>query len=115
MFQGRSLRDPGKEAFWRGVFVEWPASGLTRRAFCERRRLKLTTFEFWRREIARRDADGKPDSEPASPKSTSTKAFAPSEGVKRHRPVLMPVRIVSGGDARRRAGERSCHSCPGRG
>ena len=92
MLQGRSLRDPGKEAFWRGVFVDWLASGSNRREFCERRRLKVTTFDFWRKEIARRDAEGKSDTS-----SPSTKASAARLKVKSRRPIFMPVRIISGG------------------
>jgi len=36
----------------RQMLEEYGASGLTRREFCEQRRLPLTTFDYWRREHA---------------------------------------------------------------
>ena len=97
MVQRRSYRDPVKEAYWRGVFVDWRASELSRRSFCEQRQLKLTTFDFWRKEIARRDAEEKSDSKPASPNATSTKASYTRSRGKTVQPLLMPLRVVSGG------------------
>jgi hypothetical protein len=34
----------------RRMLEEYRASGLSRRAFCEERRMPLTTFDYWRRE-----------------------------------------------------------------
>lgn len=36
----------------RRMLEEYGASGLGRREFCERRRMPLTTFDYWRREHA---------------------------------------------------------------
>lgn len=38
----------------RRVLEEWEASGLTRRAFCQKRGIAVTTFDYWRREHAGR-------------------------------------------------------------
>jgi hypothetical protein len=51
------VRDKSKEAFWRRT-VRWQRqSGLTVRAFCREHALHETAFYFWRRELARREAD----------------------------------------------------------
>jgi hypothetical protein len=34
------------------VLEEYGKSGLTRREFCQRRDIALTTFDYWRREVA---------------------------------------------------------------
>jgi hypothetical protein len=36
----------------RRMLEEYQASGLSRRAFCEQRRMPLTTFDYWQREHA---------------------------------------------------------------
>ena len=36
----------------KGVLGEYAKSGLTRREFCQRRGMALTTFDYWRRELA---------------------------------------------------------------
>ena len=38
----------------RRMLGEWEASGLTRRAFCLKRGIPVTTFDYWRREHAGR-------------------------------------------------------------
>ena len=38
----------------RRTVEEWEASGLSRRAFCEKRGIAITTFDYWRRELASR-------------------------------------------------------------
>lgn len=109
MAHGHTPRDPVKEAFWRGVFQEWEVSGIGQKAFCDRRGLKLTTFEYWRKEISRRDAETKSGDTSTSP-SSSTKASpapvspptpgstmsagSPSKG-NGQKPVLMPVRVIA--------------------
>ena len=55
MANGRP-QDEQKEQQWRRRFGEWQASGLSVRAFCERRGLSAPSFYAWRRELARRDA-----------------------------------------------------------
>ena len=43
---------------WTALFAEYEADGLTRKAFCEQRGLKLSTFDYWRRRL--RTTEGEP-------------------------------------------------------
>jgi hypothetical protein len=52
-------RDAKREAFWRGVFKRYAATGLTIRAFCQREQLTESAFFAWRRTIAERDTEAK--------------------------------------------------------
>ena len=63
----RKSRNGSKERYWREVFRQWDLSGLTRVEFCRRRDLTVTTFDFWRRELRRRDADPAVVSRPVAP------------------------------------------------
>jgi hypothetical protein len=56
MAHGRA-RDERKERQWRRWIGEWQASGLSARAFCERRGLTVPSFYAWRRVLQRRDAE----------------------------------------------------------
>ena len=56
MAHGRA-RDERKEQQWRRWIGEWQASGLSARAFCQRRGLALPTFYAWRRTLERRAAE----------------------------------------------------------
>jgi hypothetical protein len=56
MAHGRA-RDERKDRQWRRWIGEWQASGLSVRAFCERRRLTVASFYAWRRVLQRRDAE----------------------------------------------------------
>ena len=38
----------------RRVVEEYERSGLSRREFCDRRRLPVSTFDYWRRELAKK-------------------------------------------------------------
>lgn len=40
----------------RRVMAEYQESGQSRRAFCEQRGIALTTFDYWRRELAAKPA-----------------------------------------------------------
>ena len=51
-------RSRSKERFWRKALKQRARSGLTIRAFCEREGLTESSYQFWRRELAKRDADG---------------------------------------------------------
>jgi hypothetical protein len=55
MAHGRA-RDEWKERQWRRRIGEWQASGLTVRAFCERRGLTVASFYAWRRVLQQRAA-----------------------------------------------------------
>ena len=50
-------RDRWKEQQWRRWIGEWRASGLTARAFCERRSLGEANFYAWRRVLDQRKAE----------------------------------------------------------
>ena len=56
MAHGRA-RDERKERQWRRRIGEWQASGLSVRAFCERRGLTFASFYAWRRGLQRRAAE----------------------------------------------------------
>jgi hypothetical protein len=56
MVHGRA-RDERKERLWRRWIGEWQTSGLSARAFCQRRRLTVASFYAWRRVLQRRDAE----------------------------------------------------------
>lgn len=69
-------RDAEREAFWRGVLKRYATSGLTIRAFCRREHLTESAFFAWRRTIAERDAEAKPQA---------------SRGGRLKRPAFLPV------------------------
>jgi transposase len=48
-------RDPAKEQLWRRVIADHARSGVSIRAYCQREGLKPWNFQWWRRELARRD------------------------------------------------------------
>ena len=48
-------RDLAKERRWRRVIARWERSDQTIVAFCERSDVRVSTFQWWRRELARRD------------------------------------------------------------
>ena len=56
MAHGR-VRDEQKERQWRRWIGEWQASGLSVRAFCQRRGLTVGNFYAWRRVLQRRAAE----------------------------------------------------------
>ena len=56
MANGRA-RDERKERQWRRWIGEWQASGLSVRAFCQRRGLTVASFYSWRRVLQRRAAE----------------------------------------------------------
>ena len=53
MAPGRT-RDEQKEQQWRRWISDWRASGLSVRAFCERRGLAIPSFYAWRRTLEQR-------------------------------------------------------------
>lgn len=52
----RRSRDPKKEAFWRRTIGRQPGSGMSVRAWCSRHSVRESSFYWWRRQLARRDA-----------------------------------------------------------
>ena len=45
-------KETERSAEMRRVLEQYESSGLTRREFCQRRGIALTTFDYWRREHA---------------------------------------------------------------
>ena len=76
-------RDAKREAFWRGVLKRHAASGLTIRSFCQREQLTETAFFAWRRTIAERDAEVKPQ--------TGLARTSPRRGGPMKRPAFLPA------------------------
>ena len=84
-------RDPRKEQYWRDVMSRQRASGLSQVAFCEREQIKLTTLQFWRRELHRRDLQVASTAEavkPSSPRQVDSPRRAPV-------PLFVPVEIAA--------------------
>ena len=52
------MRDPKREARWRGLVTQQHKSGLSVRAFCAREDVTEAAFYAWRREIGVRDREG---------------------------------------------------------
>ena len=46
-----TIRDPGREAFWRQTLADFRKSGLSVREFCRREKLHESAFYAWRRTI----------------------------------------------------------------
>ena len=55
-----AARDLQKEAAWRRRLRRHASSGQSARAWCRKHRVKESAFYWWRRELARRDAQRKP-------------------------------------------------------
>jgi transposase-like protein len=79
----RITRDLKKEAFWRERLAQQAASGRTIAAWCRQNDVAGSLFHFWKRTIARRDAD-RPGPQP----KTSTR---PQEPAVFARVVLAPA------------------------
>lgn len=50
-------RDRAKEEFWRRMVRDQARGGLTVREWCRRHRLQEAAFYWWRKQLARRDAE----------------------------------------------------------
>jgi hypothetical protein len=60
MASGAATRDLKKEATWRRHMIAQADSGLSIGAYCQRHGLPGHGFYWWRRELARRDAQKPP-------------------------------------------------------
>ena len=58
-----SARDLAKEALWRRRLARHADSGQTVRAWCRRHHVTEAAFHWWRRELARRDAEQLPSAQ----------------------------------------------------
>jgi transposase-like protein len=64
----RGGQDRKKTDFWRRMIGRQPRSGVSVRAWCRKHSVRESSFYWWRRQLARRDA---------------------------HAPVLVPVRVTA--------------------
>lgn len=76
-------RDPKRERFWRKVLARRSHSGLTVQEFCAQEDLVVTTYQHWRRELARRDAR-----RPAAHSQRRRRSMAPA---------FVPVKLAESG------------------
>jgi transposase-like protein len=87
-------RDQSKEAYWKQKLEEHGQSGSSIRAFCRQHRIAETAFYFWRRELARRQAQRQAECKGPQPKPPG--------------PLFVPVTLAAEGppseQARRSAG-----------
>ena len=82
-------RDPAKERSWRRLLGQWQRSGQTARDFCAAHGLSEPSFYAWRREIARRDQEGKRRT------PTPTRASAAGRSASQTLPTFVPVRLAA--------------------
>ena len=59
-----TYQETERSLYWRRQIRSWERSGLTQRAFCEKRGLSLSSFVWWKSELKNRasllDEDGQP-------------------------------------------------------
>ena len=55
MRKGHSTKSKGR-SWWSAQLAAWRSSGLSQRAFCERRGINQSTFSKWRRRLAKEAA-----------------------------------------------------------
>jgi transposase-like protein len=88
-----AARDLTKETFWRRMSARQAGSKLSIRAWCRKHGVNEGTFHWWRRVLARRDAEGKPPVR-GDTKTRST-AFVPVRITEdRSKPVDPRIEIV---------------------
>lgn len=88
----QALSHSEKEAFWRQQDSAWRESGLSQRAYCALHHLGLSTFQWWRRQLARssgtssveRVVAGRPRS--AEPQSSDVEFVALGRALRAVRP-----------------------------
>jgi hypothetical protein len=84
----RRTRDPKKEASWRKLTSGQQHSGQTVREYCRANALAESSFWFWKRELARRDAE-KPSRRPGGQSLKHHKGRQRTPRL----PALVPVTI----------------------
>ncbi len=89
--RSRSKGAEQREAHWRKVVAEWGKSGLTQVAFCRDRGLSVSALRWWKRDLARRDAERASRQRPKGRGDAS-----PSSNAR-----FLPVRVVGARDAQR--------------
>lgn len=84
----RRTRDPKKEASWRKLTAAQRHSGQTVREYCQANGLAESSFWFWKRELARRDAE-RPGRRPVGARPERRQGRERTPRV----PALIPVTI----------------------
>jgi hypothetical protein len=62
-----AMDDKAKLAYWSEHYRAWQASSLTRRAYCEREKLSLKSYERWTRRARATASTAAPTSTPNRP------------------------------------------------
>ena len=92
---GQTIRDPGREAFWRQTLAIFRKSGLSVREFCRREKLHESAFSAWRRTVK-----GRPRQRGRKPPAFVPLVLSSPRGGEHHAPTSRrsppPERIVSG-------------------
>jgi transposase len=86
-------RDLKRERFWRKALARRERSGLTVKEFCAQEDLVATTFQHWRREIARRDAQP-PAARTKRPRRSPAPAFVPVTLAESGTGTIYPAEIL---------------------
>ena len=83
-------RERHREQTWREIMARWEETGLSQQEFCEQEQIKLTTFGYWRRELKRRDSQGKSVKPRAAlPSTTQESSTARNTAA----PLFVPVQV----------------------
>lgn len=45
------MENSSRQRYWAGILREQQASGLTKKAFCEARKINAATFYYWQRRV----------------------------------------------------------------
>ncbi len=86
-------RDATKERHWRRMVRQWRRSGLNVREFCDWQNLSEPGFYFWRREIAKRDAEAA--AARSRPRANSGRQGPRENAATSLTPAFLPVRVVA--------------------
>ena len=78
-----------REQTWREIMARWEQAGLSQQEFCEQEEIKLTTFGYWRRELKRRDGQGKV----AKPRGPLTSGMKEASTSNAQPPLFVPVQV----------------------
>lgn len=82
-------RDPERERLWRRTIKAWSRSGETVRGFCAKQGLTEAAFHSWRRELRKRDGEGRRRGR----SKPGQRRGSPPVGLR-----FLPVRIATTGD-----------------
>lgn len=81
------------QAFWRKQVEDWQSSGLSQSAFCQQRKLVITTFNGWKRKFAGQ-APGPGRHRAPRMASSGTRSPRPSQTRRSSVPAFVPVQLT---------------------